>query len=270
MEIHLANLTWPDIEEIQKKPNAVILPVGSVEQHGPHLPLSVDYRCPAYVAELAASKVNRENDIRVLVAPPLQYGTIASTFGGFPGCIGVSPDTAVKVFEDIARGFINSYFTNIIFLNGHFTNVVPLFMALQKVSLEFPGVGLYGIRWLHLGSDIIPNIRKSEWGLHADELETSATLFIQPENVHMEKAIKDFPGFSLSERWVRMDICGDKSKVFFHSRERFPSKAKGSSGVMGDPTVASKETGEKILNASADDLARIIVEIVASENTAGK
>jgi len=265
MEIRLENLSWPEVEEVLKIPNAVILPTGSLEQHGLHLPLNVDYRCPTYVAELAARKVQNEHNIRVLVAPAVQYGETSSTFGDFPGVIGLSVDTTMKVYEELARSFIHNGFKNIIFLNGHGPNAALIPVALRKVSMDFPNIGLYAIRWLHLGFDVIPKVRKQEWGLHADEMETSASLVIQPENVHLEHAVKELPSFSLSTRWFKADICGDISKVIFHSRWKLPVKTNGSSGVMGDPTVASKETGEKILEASANDLVKIIVEIVQSE-----
>jgi creatinine amidohydrolase len=267
MEIRLENMSWPEVEELLKKPHVVILPTGSVEQHGMHLPLSVDYRCPTYVAELAARKVVAERDIRVVVAPAVHYGETSSTFGDFPGVIGLSIDTTMKVYEELARSFISNGFRNIIYLNGHGPNAALIPVALRKVSMDYPDIGLYGIRWLHLGFDVIPKIRQSEWGLHADEMETSASLVIQPENVHFDRAVKELPGFSLSSRWVQPDICGSRDKVLFHSREKFPVKSQGSSGVMGDPTVASKETGEKILEASANDLARIIVEIVESDSS---
>jgi creatinine amidohydrolase/Fe(II)-dependent formamide hydrolase-like protein len=101
-------------------------------------------------------------------------------------------------------------------------------------------------------------------------METSATMVIQPENVRIERAVKELPGFSLSSRWVQPDICGSRDRVLYHSREKFPVKSQGSSGVMGDPTVASRETGKKILEASANDLAKIIVEIVESDSTIRK
>jgi len=265
METRLVNLTWPDVEEIVKKPHVVIVPTGSIEQHGLHLPLSVDYRCPEYVAEMAARKVMKEHDIHVLVAPPVQYGEISLAIKGFPGCIGVYTDTAIKLFEDIARSLIVSGFKNIIYLNGHATNVASIVIGLRKVSYDYPEAGLYLVRWLALGTDVSTKIRKSEWGMHADELETAATLVIQPENVHMERAVKDFPSFSLSENWVKPDICGDKSKVLFHTRQKYPRRDQGSPGVMGDPTVASRETGEKVLEASSNDLAKMIIEIIQFE-----
>jgi len=123
-----------------------------------------------------------------------------------------------------------------------------------------------------MGIDVIPQIRKSEAGLHADEMETSISLVIEPENVHLEKAGKWFPSYSLSKRWVgSCDLVRDViPRVLYHSRVRMP-KGPGAEnpaeaqGIMGDPTVATKETGKKIASAVVDDLSKVIVEIVESE-----
>ena len=92
----------------------------------------------------------------------------------------------------------------------------------------------------------------------ADEIETSVSLVVQPENVRLEKAVKESPTFALSDRWLAF------SRVFFHSRAKFPRYGTHF-GVMGDPTVATRETGEKIVKAVVDDLAEITVEVVKSE-----
>jgi len=262
MKIKLDDMTWPEVDEISRKPNAVLIPVGSVEQHGLHLPLSVDSRCAAYLAEQAAKKVTEEHQIKVIVAPTIQYAEV-TTFENFPGSIGISVDTEIRLIGDIARSFIKHGFKNIIFVNGHAPNVVPISTALRQVSVDFPDAGLYAVNWWALGFEVIPKIRKSTICLHADELETSLSLVIQPENVYLDKAIKEFPSYSLSEKWVYPDFYGP-NRVFYHSRKKFP-KFGTNPGVMGDPTVASRETGEKIIKAVVDDLAEIIVEVVESE-----
>lgn len=261
MKIKLDDMTWPEVDEVLSKPNAVLIPVGSVEQHGPHLPLSVDSRCAAYIAEQAAEKVAEDQQIRMIVAPAIQY-TEVTTFQSFPGTIGISADTEIRVIGDIARSFIKQGFKNIIFVNGHFPNVTLISTALHQVSVDFPEAGLYAASWWALGFEVIPKVRKSTICLHADELETSVSLVIQPENVHLDKAVKEFPSYSLSEKWVYPDFY-DPNRVFYHSRKKFP-KMGTNPGVMGDPTVASRETGEKILKAVVDDLAEIIVEVVQS------
>lgn len=261
MKIKLDDMTWPEVDEVLRNPNAVLIPIGSIEQHGLHLPLSVDSRCAAYLAEQAAKKVTEEHQIRVLVAPAIQY-TEVTTFESFPGSIGISVDTEIRLIGDIARSFIKQGFKNIIFVNGHASNVIPINTALRQISVDFPDAGLYAVNWWALGFEVIPKIRKSTICLHADELETSLSLVIQPENVYLDKAVKEVPSYSLSEKWVYPDFYGP-NRVFYHSRKKFPRLGTGS-GVMGDPTVASRETGEKIIKAVVDDLAEIIVEVVKS------
>jgi len=260
MKIRLADMTWPEVAETLDKSHAIIVPVGSIEQHGYHLPLSVDFRCPEYIAEKAAEKLVSEGKIRVIVAPVIHY-TDVTHFKCYPGTIGVSTDTFMKVIEDIARGLVAQGYKNIIFLNGHGPNSSTLQTAVRKVSFDLPEAGLYALDWWSLGGDTITAIRKSNLMLHAEELETSLSLVIQPENVYLEKAVKDNTTFSLSSKWVYPDFYAPQ-KLTWHSRAR----REGKSGVMGDPTVASKESGEKFLSAIIDEFAELIKEIVASEH----
>lgn len=262
MKIRLDDMTWPEVGEILKKPNVVLIPIGATEQHALHLPLSVDSRCATYISEQAAIKVIEEHHISVIVAPTIQYVEVID-FEAFPGTIGISLDTEIRLIEDLARSFIKQGFGNIIFVNGHYPNVIPISTALRKVFVDYPDAGLYAVNWWDLGFEVIPKIRKSVTGLHAEELETSVSLVIQPENVHLDKVTKEFPSFSLSEKWAVPDLSGLK-RVFYHSRWKFPNFGSGSSGVMGDSTVASRETGEKIIKAVVDDLVEIIVEVVKS------
>ena len=263
MKIYLHDMTWVEVEKILKRPNVLLIPVGSVEQHGYHLPLNVDSRCATYLAEEAAKKANAEHRIKILVAPTIHY-TDVNTFQDFPGTIGVSSDTETRIIIDIARAMLKQGFHNLIFINGHATNVVPISAGLRQASLEYPEAGLYALNWWALGFDVIPKIRKSQNCLHADELETSLSLLIQPKNVDIKKAVKEIPGFALSERFVSADFYG-ANRVFFNTRRKFPEYRKNA-GVMGDPTVASRETGRKISEAVVADLVRIILEVVRSES----
>lgn len=264
MKIKLDDMTWPEVEEVLRAPNAVVIPVGSTEQHGLHLPLSVDSRCATYMAEQAARKVTEEHQIRAVVAPTIHYTEVVD-FESFPGSIGISVDTEIRVIGDIARSLIKQGFKNIIFVNGHSSNVIPINAALRQVFVDFPDAGLYAVNWWALGFEAIPKIRKSKICLHADELETSVSLVIQPENVHLDKAVKEFPSYSLSEKWVFPDFYGP-NRVFYHSRKNYPKLGTGP-GVMGDPTLASRETGEKVIQAVVNDLAEIIVEVVKSADS---
>ncbi|MBA7560020.1 Creatinine amidohydrolase [subsurface metagenome] len=274
--IKFEDMSWSEVAEVLKEPNAMILPVGSIEQHGPHLPLNVDFRITEHIAWQAARRVTDENKIHVLVAPAVRYAEVLSgSSRTFPGTTGVRFDTFMSVIGDIIWSFVNQGFKNIIVLNGHLPNRDPIAAALRRIGSDLrtasiPNIGLYAINWWEMGSDVISHVRKSEAGLHADEIETSICLVIQPENVHLDKALKWFPSYSLSRRWVgSCDLVRDVvPSVFYHSRAKMP-KGPGdpveAQGIMGDPTVATKETGEKIVSAVVDDLTKVIVEIVESE-----
>lgn len=262
MKLHLSDLNWPEVQQLLTQPNAVLIPVGSTEQHGLHLPLNVDSACANYLAEQAAGRVTREGQINVVVAPVIHY-TKVGLFAEFPGSIPISLDTETRLIADIARSFVRQGFRNIIFVSGHYENAVPISAALQQVLTEFPKAGLYALEWWALGFETIPKVRKSHICLHADELETSLSLVIQPENVQMDKVKKEIPEFSLSEKWVSPDFYG-QNHILFHSRGKLPRMGSGH-GVMGDPTVASKATGEKVAEAIIKDLVEIIIEVVRSE-----
>jgi len=261
-KIMLDEMTWHEIEQVLTQPVVVLVPTGSTEQHGLHLPINVDSRCTTYISQQAAIKANKRK-IRVLVAPTIHYTSIP-VFRDFPGTIGPPTDTVVALFEGIARSFIKNGFSNIVFINGHFPNSSPLTTALWTVCLDFPKAGLYALNWWDLGSSTIQAERQSSCMFHAEELETSVSLVIQPENVNMEFAKKDFPTFSVSKKWVFPDFFAPQ-KLFFHSRVKLPNRARGSSGVMGDATVASAKSGEKFLSAIISDLVELLVEIVESE-----
>lgn len=130
------------------------------------------------------------------------------------------------------------------------------------LTFVVPKLGLFAVEWLALGADVIKKMRKSH-GAHAGELETAVSLVIQPENVHLDKAVKEFPVSPLSDKWWSIDPYGPK-RIFHMSRRKFPKMGENA-GVMGDPTVATKEFGEKVIAAVVDELTELLVEIVKSE-----
>lgn len=260
-EIRLERLTWTEVVEILNKPNALVLPLGSVEQHGPHLPLNTDSSIADYLAASAARKVTDETGIRILVAPTIDYGDV-TVHKKFPGTIGVSTETLARTIEEILRGLIEQGFKNIILLNGHTQNTSAIDTALMKVSGDFPRLGLYAINSMRLAPDRVePTIRSKQQAKgHACETETAQQMVIQPDLVHMERAVKGKGRFSLSSKYVGEDGY-NRNIVFFQSRKHGWEEW----GVMGDPTMATREAGEKQLDAAINDLADIIVQIVRSE-----
>ena len=151
----MSDMPWPEVQELLKQPNAVLIPAGSTEQHGLHLPLNVDSACATYLSEKSAEKVNNNHKIRVVIAPTLNY-TEVNTFSDFPGSIGITVDTETRVILDITRSFIKQGFKNLIFVNGHSSNMLPINMGLRQVAEEYPAAGLYALNWWALGFETIP------------------------------------------------------------------------------------------------------------------
>jgi len=119
MTVRLDEMTWPEVKKALEKPHVILLPVGSTEQHGPHLPLNIDSFWATYIAEQTAKTVNdRYKDFSVLVAPTIHY-TDVSCHKMFPGTVGVKVDTLIAMIEDIVKSFIEQGFKNIILCNLH-------------------------------------------------------------------------------------------------------------------------------------------------------
>ena len=141
--------------------------------------------------------------------------------------------------------------------------MVSMLVAVRKVGIDFPNFGLYAIEWLTLGSNVIQKIRKSQvLAEYAGEMETAVSLVIQPENVQLDEAVKELPGIPLSSKW--WSIYPPPTRRLIHLPRKFPKMGQNA-GVMGDPTVATKESGEKIIAAAVDDLAELLLEIVKAE-----
>jgi len=267
MRIRLGDMTWPEIAEVLKEPNAVLLPIGSTEQHGHHLPVNLDYVHATYAAEQAAKKTTEEHKIRVLVLPTLPYGETSGTppFGkeAHIGSIGLSVDTTSKVIEEIVRSLVSQGFKSIIVVNGHSENSVPCAAALRKVAIDFPQIGLYGINWWRLAFEVWAKVRKGGDAAegHGGEMETAMALAIEPENVHLERVIKGSHSFCLPVKYVQRPAA-----VHYHSAARGVRE----SGIMCDPTMATGEEGEEIISAGVNALVEIIVDIVKSEGTGVK
>jgi len=267
IKVRLDEMSWPDVKQLLTKPHAVILPIGSTEEHGAHLPLNVDSSAATYIAENAARKVKGEHSFEVLVAPTIDY-TDVSPHRMFPGTIGVKLDTFIKVVVDIIEAFLDQGFKNIIALSGHLENNSPLEVAVRMVKERRPEANLFAVTSVHgLGFDAMPGLVKAvPAGMgHALEVETSFSLVIEPQNVHLEKTIQGHRKLPLSTRYIGL-TGEDKNKGILYCSGIEESQE---SGTSGDPTLASREAGEKVLSAMINDLADILIQVVAKQDKSG-
>lgn len=212
----LADTTWTQI----KTGPLVLVPVGSVEQHGPHLPLDTDTAIAVAVANAVAGRLDDE----VLVAPPVSYGS-SGEHQGFAGTISIGSDVLTTVVVELVRS-ISTWAGRIVFVNAHGGNVSPL----AKATFQMIAEG-HDTAWVPCATE--------EADLHAGITETSLMLHIRPGAVrlaHME-AGETRP---LAEILPLM-MAGGVGAV-------------SANGVLGDPTGASAVWGETVLTSIVDDV----------------
>lgn len=184
----MQNMTWKEFEA--KKDNVIILPIGSTEQHGPHLPLSVDTVIAEKIAVKFAEKIDG------IVAPAICYGYKSKPLSGggplFPGTIDLNGVTLMNIVEDILEEFIKDGLTKIFILNAHFENEAFILESVDIVSRRHPNVIIVETNWWDVLSqetidkvfDVIPF---PGWAFeHAAITETSLMMYLAPELVREE------------------------------------------------------------------------------------
>ncbi len=222
----LDELSTKEAAQAAKDGAVVIFPVGSVEEHGDHLPLCTDSIQPEYVALKVAKKTG------CLVAPPLRYG-ICNATRNFAGTITIGFNTFYRMVYEILSELVRNGFHRIIVLSGHAGNsqMVALRMAAQDIVIKKDAQKAEKKTRIIVLSDYdfaqeLTSKYASEKDGHAGTIETARVMAIKPELV---KA-KGVANFSEMPRF----------EVVAHPELYFPS------GVQGDPTVATAEKGQEI------------------------
>ncbi|MFE2992600.1 mycofactocin biosynthesis peptidyl-dipeptidase MftE [Streptomyces sp. NPDC059262] len=216
----LAHHAWPDLED---RAPLVLLPLGSFEQHGPHLPLDTDTAVASAVAGRAAARLRGEVD--VLVAPAQSYGA-SGEHEGFPGTVSVGHDALRLLVTEIGRSMLR-WAGRLLVVNGHGGNLVSLADAVTGLRDESRDVAWWPC--LPPGSDA-----------HAGRTETSMMLRLRRSAVREDRAVAGptDPVHLLMDRLVAESVRGVSP-----------------SGVLGDPAGARASEGERLLDRMADRLA---------------
>jgi creatinine amidohydrolase len=256
---YLPYLTSPEIDALPKGQAVVVLAVGSVEQHGPHLPTITDSLVGQTVLARALERVDPA--VQVWVIPPLTYGK-SNEHRPFAGTITLSATTMAAVIGDIARSLARSGFRRLILLNSHGGNPQVL-DAIARDLHEETGLMLFSLSVFRLGLPPSPPLRPEEtiWGMHAGDTETSAVLAVAPELVHMDRTrqLGDYP--KLPAGLTHLGSQGPYGPVGFS----WLSADLSTTGVLGDPRQATAEQGAERQAATVARLAEVLVEIASFE-----
>jgi creatinine amidohydrolase len=216
--VELGRATWPQVEDAGRRA-VLALPLGSLEQHGPHLPLDTDTRIALAVARGLAG---RRPD--VAVAPPLAFGA-SGEHAAFPGTLVVRHDVVAEFVVELVRSS-RSAFAGVALVSAHGGNAEAIETVLARGALE--------------GDDLVawsPSVPGGD--AHAGRTETSLMLAIDPASVRLERAEAG---------------CTEPLAALLPRLRAEGVRPVSSNGVLGDPAGASAEEGREILDALVADV----------------
>ncbi len=242
----LGELTWPEAAQRLREVDIALLPVGATEQHGPHLPLDTDSFDAAHLADRVAEACS---DPKPLVLPLIPYG-VSYHHADFPGTISVGNDALSRMVYDVGMSCARNGITKLIVINGHGGNAPTLKFAAQTINRD---AHIFTCVDTGETSDVdLDEICETPNDVHAGEIETSTTLALRPHLVRMDAAQRFVPDFS--SRYL--DFSARRSVEWYAQTVSISG-----SGVLGDPTKASREKGERIWKVMIDNLVELVEEL---------
>lgn len=245
-EYRYNRLTWPQMNEAIARQPVVILPTGSTEQHGRHLPLDTD----AFLTESVCLEAARRAEGRALVLPTVSYGLNMHHID-FPGTVHIEPEVFIAFCLNITVSVAYHGFQKILIVNGHGSNMPLVEVVARKTVLQTHSL-CAAVGYMSLAMDAFRQVQESEVVAHSDELETSLYLYLAGDRVRMECAV---PGDDVRGTYVTSDSTSRYPVRFSDFWGRWTRD-----GVHGDPTVATREKGEAIFEAAVSGLVGVVDE----------
>lgn len=255
---YLAYLTGPEIAALDKARAAVVLPVGAIEQHGPHLPVATDTMTGLEMLGRALALLPPSAECWVL--PALNYGK-SNEHREFAGTFTLSGATLALLITEVAESAARSGFRRLVLLNSHGGNPPVVDMVARDIH-QSTGLMVFPLHLMRLGASRgIVSEEESRLGMHAGDAETSTVLGLQPGLVRMDRRVGEVPvlppGFALPTM--------PQGTLFAWTTSDFSR-----SGVIGDPSEASEEKGGRIVEIAVRRLAEALESICRFETPEGR
>ncbi len=251
----LQEMSWTDVRDYLESNDMVIIPLGSTEQHGPHMPLGTDYYEATGMSEMVSSRTG------VVVAPVVLSG-YSEYHSGFAGSLSLKPETMELVLFETAQWLIKHGFRRIMFFNYHGGNRVVETDVIHRINhtTEAIAVAIGAGAGFQRGGERVEGVDFDE---HAGINETSMMLYLKPELVKMERAEKPRLKFSplmgklmmMSQKYPELGvITGSLLAVPVETRKGGASHEISSNGIWstGDPKRATKDRGERAVLRMVD------------------
>jgi creatinine amidohydrolase len=254
-----AELTTADFAQLDLSRTVAVLPVAATEQHGPHLPLSVDTDLVDAVVQ--ASLAHLPASLPVLFLPTQTVG-LSPEHARFPGTLTLRAETVIRLWTEIGESVAASGIQKLLLLNAHGGQVGVMDIVARDLRARL-GMLVYSASWFNLplldagGQDVNAQFSAHEhrFGVHAGEIETSMMLALKPERVRMDKA-QNFHSTS-ADRAASLTVLGNgrSAKLAWQMQDYNPL------GAAGNAAAATAEKGRTLVSAAGKGVAALLVEL---------
>lgn len=247
-EYRYNRLTWAEMNDAITQQKVVVLPTGSTEQHGRHLPLDTDL----FLTESVCLEAGKRAADRVLVLPAIPYGLNMHHID-FPGTIHIEPDVFIDYCVNVTKSVAYHGFEKILIVNGHGSNGPMVDLIARRTVLETNSLAA-ACNYPALCMEEFKKIKETEVMAHADEFETSLYLHLAPDRVQMDLA---GAGDDVMGKYMSSDSTSPYARLNdFWSRWT-------DLGVHGDARAATAEKGKVIFETTVTRLIELIDELRA-------
>ncbi|MCB2017309.1 MAG: creatininase family protein [Hydrogenophaga sp.] len=254
-----SDLTTAEFATLDRGRAIAVLPVAATEQHGPHLPLSVDTDIANGV--VAATLPHLAHQLPALFLPTLAIG-FSPEHARFAGTLTFTSETLIRVWTEMGESVAASGVKKLVLLNSHGGQVGALDLVARDLRARL-GMLVYSVNWFNLplldksGQDVnaLFSAEEHRFGIHAGEIETSMMLALRPRQVHMDKA--EYFRSTSQERAQRFATLGNGRSA----RLAWMMQDVNANGAAGDAAAATAEKGHALLDAAGRALARALAEI---------
>lgn len=254
-----SNLTTADFARLDLHRTIAVLPVAATEQHGPHLPLSVDTTIADGIVARALQALPAGAPVLVL---PTQAVGFSPEHTRFPGTLSLKAETLMRLWTEIGESVAASGVRKLVLFNAHGGQVGALDLVARDLRARL-GMLVYSLSWFNLplldkhGEDVnaLFSAEEHRFGIHAGDVETSLMLALAPQHVRMAQAATF--GSIAQDRARRFDILGNgrSAKLAWMMQDYNPQ------GAVGDAAAATTEKGQALTDAAGHALASLLQEI---------